>query len=202
MKTDISGKDADVLNIDISQLPPKEIDQTNNPLPSTPTDPIADKTQPKHAFLAKKILTVFLILSIIATSAFAVWRTYQKFANPPSSIKPTIAPTNTPEPTMALSLTPEPPNTYSIQILNGSGVAGAAGKMQKLLQENKYDVQDVGNATDYELNSTRIYHKATIPQIYLNILDSVLTDTYNISSYEAGLSIDSTYDIQIIIGPN
>ena len=46
----------------------------------------------------------------------------------------------------------------SVQVLNGSGVRGAAGKVAAKLQDSGFTVDDIGNADGHDFDATRIRH--------------------------------------------
>jgi len=51
------------------------------------------------------------------------------------------------------------PSPIRIQVLNGCGVAGIAGRVGKWLEKNGYDVKDIGNADRNDYSSSRILNR-------------------------------------------
>lgn len=110
--------------------------------------------------------------------------------------QPTPTPTVTPIPTLAPALSRA---DLTIQVLNGSGVVGAAGKMRELLEEKGYSVANVGNTDEYTYEETQILVKQDL-EAYLTMFKEDLGEEYSIGSTSASLEEDSPYDAQIIVG--
>ena len=110
---------------------------------------------------------------------------------------PTPSPTSTPTPTP----TPVAPNRAdsTIEILNGSGVAGAAAKMQEFLEGKGYDVGRAGNADKTDYKETEIHVKSDKKQ-YLSLLEDDVSEGYTVGTAAADLADDSDYDAQVIVG--
>jgi hypothetical protein len=113
----------------------------------------------------------------------------------------------TPTPTKSLA-TPTPESTptpdldradLSMEVLNGSGVPGAAGDTEDFLLELGYENIETGNADSYDYDQTEISIKES-KNNYLELLLSDLETEYNVSSESAYLDEEYEYDAQIIIG--
>lgn len=102
--------------------------------------------------------------------------------------------TTTPEPTVADKVKTGP----SIQVQNGSGTEGVAGKMQTALQDAGYDSVETGNADNFDYTGASIKAKdsalATAKKIKTQLTD------YTFDAEIATLSEDSDFDIIIIVG--
>ena len=116
----------------------------------------------------------------------------------------------TPAPTFvpSQSLTPSPSATPSseikrsdlkIQVLNGSGVSGAAGKAMEYLESVGYKDVAVGNAKTSDFSQTEIAIKKE-KESYLKILSDDLSEKYQISSKSATLDKASKYDAVVTLG--
>ncbi|MBU2460484.1 LytR C-terminal domain-containing protein [Patescibacteria group bacterium] len=116
---------------------------------------------------------------------------------------PKITVQSTPTPTPAPVATPTPGELQradlKVQVLNGSGIAGAAGTMKTFLEEKGYTVEDVSNAENYDYQETEIIAKAE-SRAYLSLLEKDLREDYVIGTPAATLSSDSAYDVQVIVG--
>lgn len=137
---------------------------------------------------------------------------------------PTIVPTSTPTPQPTSTPTPEKKATptptkkpaatpipqrsattaaelkrqsISVQVLNGSGVSGAAQKTADYLASFYYTVSATGNADNYDYEKTVIETKK---ETDLALLKTDLEAQYAIGTASATLSSDSAYDAVIIIG--
>jgi hypothetical protein len=116
-----------------------------------------------------------------------------------ASATPTPTPTTTPEPTPTPDLSKLDRSSLSIQVLNGSGTPGEAGKMKTLLEEKGYTVDNTGNAETYDYESTEIFVKAENEE-YLALLEDDLKESYSLGTTGATLEEDVTYDVRIIVG--
>lgn len=81
--------------------------------------------------------------------------------------------------------------TVSIEILNGSGVTGAAGAAKANLEQMGYVVNNIGNYTSTNIAKTTIYAK-----------DTKLANQFKEYYPECSIQRDSTigYDIRIVLG--
>ncbi|OGG14403.1 hypothetical protein A2875_01230 [Candidatus Gottesmanbacteria bacterium RIFCSPHIGHO2_01_FULL_46_14] len=111
--------------------------------------------------------------------------------------------TPTPTPTLAPTPTPTPvaPNRadITVEVLNGSGVAGAASKLREFLEGKGYTVGHAGNATTSDYKKTEIHVKKDKEQ-YLSLLKNDIAEGYTVSSAAADLSDNSSYGAQVIVG--
>jgi len=102
--------------------------------------------------------------------------------------------TPTPEPTVAEKVAAGP----SIQVQNGSGTEGVAGKMQTALKDSGYDAVTTGNADNFDHTGVAIKSKdsvlATAKKIKTQLKD------YTFDAEIAVLSEDSDFDIIVVVG--
>ncbi|MBI4062553.1 LytR C-terminal domain-containing protein [Candidatus Gottesmanbacteria bacterium] len=110
---------------------------------------------------------------------------------------PTPTPTSTPIPTPTPALPARA--DIRIEVLNGSGIAGAAAKMQEYLEGMGYDVGRAGNADMTGYKETEIHVKADKKQ-YLSLLQDDIAQGYTVGTAAADLSAGSDYDAQVIVG--
>lgn len=118
---------------------------------------------------------------------------------PSIGAKPTPTPTATAAPTPTPVLETTKKEELSIQVLNGSGTPGEAGKMKTFLEKKGYTVKDTGNADNYDYEATEIQIKSGKEAIY-KLLETDLKEDYNLSSSPATLSDDVPYDVRIVVG--
>ncbi len=113
------------------------------------------------------------------------------------SLKPTATatptPTSTPTPTVVIKK-----EEVKIKVLNGSGVAGKAGEVKKILEKAGYSQILTGNADEFNFKITEIHVKKS--KVYLKTeIKKILTD-YTSSFKEVFLDEKENSDVIIIIG--
>lgn len=110
---------------------------------------------------------------------------------------------NTPKPTKAVKATPTPEEVdlaaYSIDVQNGSGIAGAAAKAKTLLVGKDFNVASTGNADSSDYAKTIIKAKDAVPSAYIDALKETLSSSYDLDTVET-LDDTETADVVIIIG--
>lgn len=137
---------------------------------------------------------IFLLGAILGGIVF-----YQKGVNRGASEVPT---TSTPSPSTTPSASPSAQvdlTKYTIAVLNGSGIAGEAGRVKELLTSAGFKVGSTGNATTYDYKKTVIKAKSTVDTAFTTILIQTLSKTYLVDSLQT-LSDSSTDTIQVIVG--
>lgn len=107
----------------------------------------------------------------------------------PLEQEPTESPA--PEATVDLSL-------YKVNILNGSGIKGEAGKVQELLSDLEFDEVATGNADSYQFQETEVSFKESVNEKVFDSLTETLED-YKLKLSD-NLDDDSDYDIVITVG--
>ena len=118
---------------------------------------------------------------------------------------PSILATPSPTPTSTPTATPTPDiskldrSSISIQVLNGSGTSGVAGRMKALLEEKGYTVENTGNADSYDYENTEIEVKEQ-SAAFISLLEEDLKESYVLGTTAATLSDDVPYDVRIIVG--
>lgn len=110
-----------------------------------------------------------------------------------------------PTPTPTLETTPTPVPTpvlvkfdFKIRVENGSGIPGAAGKAQGVLQGLGYTVPDIGNADESDRSTTLIKIK-TSKLSYKDLLITDLKSSYELV-VEDGLNETTEYDALMVVG--
>lgn len=166
---------------------------------------------------------IFIILGIIAVGLliFGVTRflgskgekeEVKATPTPTEEVLPTDTPTPEASPTEEVTKTPTPKPTsnpidkttgldrskLSIQVLNGSGVAGAASKVAELLRGVGYRIASTGNADNFDFVDTSIDVKSASSS-YLGLLKKDLQSSYTIGSTSATLATGSA-DAVVIVG--
>lgn len=175
-------------------------------------------------FLFIIIFFILLIGTIFATQKLffatsvseevTITPTPTEFQFPTDTPEPSISPTAEPteKPTTAPSATPTKKasnpvdsstgldrSTLSVEVQNGSGEVGAAGKAADVLKSFGYNVTSTGNADNYEYQNVTIQVKS-IKSNFLSLLKKDLGFSYTVGSTSADLSSSSTADALVIIG--
>jgi len=86
-----------------------------------------------------------------------------------------------------------------IRVENGSGVAGAAGRTRDFLQELDYDVLSIGDATESDLEKTRLEFKDSVEN-YRDMLIADMSENYELNVAEESLDDILEYDVLITVG--
>lgn len=86
-----------------------------------------------------------------------------------------------------------------IEVLNGSGVAGLAGKAAEYLEGLGYEDIKTGNADNYDYEQTEIAIKED-KQNYLSMIRKDLEDKYPPAEEVGTLEDDSDFDVVITLG--
>ena len=108
-------------------------------------------------------------------------------------------PTSTPAPTPTPTPSTPQRSDIKVQVLNGGGTPGSAGKAKAFLEEKGYTVDDVGNTDEYTYKKTEIHVKAG-KEAYLTFLKEDVAQDYTIGTSSADLSADAAFDAQVIVG--
>lgn len=108
-------------------------------------------------------------------------------------------PTQTPTPEPTATPTPVDVSEYSVSVLNGSGKAGEAGKVETLLEEAGFTVGNTGNASRYDYSSTVVQVREDVPQEVVAQIESALSENYTVEVGES-LPENSTFDVVVTVG--
>lgn len=121
---------------------------------------------------------------------------------PAPSPTSTAIPTITPTPKVVNSIdsaTGLDRSTLSVEVQNGSGETGVAGKGSDVLKSFGYKIIATGNADNFNYENTTIQVKNTKTN-FLSLLKKDLGFSYTVGSASADLDPSSTADVLVIIG--
>lgn len=180
------------------KIEPKQ-QETSDTVLETKTPELTVEVQKESNPKSKKtfflILIIILILVLVGGGIFI----YKKSANK-NEININNAPTPVP---VAEQVTPTPEplvkDVLKIEILNGSGVPGAAGVAQKYLEGLGYKIEKTGNAKSFTVTKTEIAIKDD-KQPYLGLLIKDLEGKYILATESSSLESSSPYDVVITLG--
>ena len=115
---------------------------------------------------------------------------------PESTVAPEGSPVSSPEssPSAELEL-----SEFKVQILNGSGKIGEAGKAKTLLEKAGFKVGNTGNAAAFDFTDSVIQIKNSVSEDVLDKVKSSLSSVYSVKIGDI-LDSDSDYDIVITVG--
>lgn len=155
-----------------------------------------------------KVLAIFLTILIIAALGGGVYyyranvqgndqvaQTNDEEATQPET--QTTPAAETPTPTQASADL----SKLKVQILNGSGVAGEAGKAQSYLEKPGFKEFTTGNASSFNFTDTTVAVKANTPESAFTEAQKALSDYYqNVVKADKALEDSSQYDLVVTIG--
>jgi len=165
-----------------------------------PTPEPHQKTNRNYKKILLTILLTALAASFIAGGLFVYFSASK--VNPSPSPSPTALALATPTPSPSPSPTPEPlPDLTEIKIniLNGSGKIGEAGKVGDLLEKAGFESITTGNASRFDYEETVIEASETILPNVVNLIKDALTSSYEVSLGDT-LATSSKYDLVITVG--
>lgn len=214
----------------LAPKPPEKIDEVKKSLfeekeapkvePKTPTTappPVKDdekqeevevaqvKVEETSSSTVKNLLpaTIGFIIGIITTSLFMYYYDLQsKKADQAGQLAPitvTVSPTTQPQATDSASLVQDLA-LYDIQVLNGSGKGGEAGKLEKKLKAEGFAVFEVGNADKSDYKKTVIKAKKKVPETFLDKLKTYLKTQFEVEENVDTLADSEKTEIVIIVG--
>ncbi len=152
-----------------------------------------NNNQSQSSSLLPKIMFAIPIILLLAIFVFVILHQNNN-SNPVSSSVESTTPTAIPTPTA------QPVSSYKIKILNGTGVAGQAGEISKLLAENGFQVEATGNADNYKYTQTQVQIKSSIPDNVVSLIKESLGSDYSPKISDTNLSASSEFDIIITTG--
>ncbi len=139
---------------------------------------------------------IFLLGAILGGIVF-----YQRGVSKGQTETPTPTPT-TSVATPAASASPSATvdlTKYTVNILNGSGIVGEAGKVKDLLTIAGFKVGTTGNATTYDYTKSVIKAKSTVGATFLVKLSTSMGKSYLMDTNQV-LATSSASDVQVIVG--
>ncbi len=145
-----------------------------------------------------KILIIVAILLILAGGGFYYYQSTQKpadTAKEEEGTKESVTPTEEPTPADVAA------DAFTIEILNGSGIAGEAGRAQELLEGDEFKVDSTGNAENYDFEETVIQAGSDVEEAWIDLLRDTLGKNYTVKSGVTKLdAADSESDVVVIVG--
>ena len=149
--------------------------------------------------LSKKLfwLFLFLLVGALVVGGFFYYKAKvgeESTATTQTPQATTPEATATPTPAEEVKL-----DTLKVNILNGSGIPGEAGKIQALLEEAGFADFETGNADNYNYTITEVTLKKGVSSAAFDAVKEAL-DEYNVVKQEDTLDEDSKFDVEIVTG--
>lgn len=136
---------------------------------------------------------IIIVTALLLGAGVAGFFYMRSSSSQSTTVTPTPAPIEQePMPTEEPTVNKE---DLKVKILNGSGVVGEAGKVQKILEGADFVVDSTANADEYDHKTTDIQVKSTVPSSITNELTELLGNDYTVDSS----SLDDSEDVDIII---
>ena len=188
-----------VEDIEPPQIPPEE----NEPTTSTPTEPMQPQKEETLAIPVEKsnrrlftIGLVAFIATLITAGAYIAYSFSTKrsaeMEDELLALTPTVVPVS---PTPALDRL-----IFKLEVLNGSGVAGAAASAASTLSSRGYPIIRIGNADKSDYENTQVFIAKDLVSQEESLLKDFAVDFPSASN--AGELKNSTASARIIVGKN
>ena len=184
MKKDLKGKDEDVLNI-------------------VPSSVVSKSVSTKKPVNKKLVVLIFLSAFLLPLMGIGAFLSLSETENlsPAPTVQPTpVPPSPTPVITEEPTPIPEPPDVsvLTVQVLNGTGKAGASKAVQDILLENGFKTVTTGNAPQLGHKETKVQLKPDVDLTVTEFITSLLPG-YTVSENDP-LTSSSAYDVLITVG--
>ncbi len=88
----------------------------------------------------------------------------------------------------------------SVQVLNGSGKSGEAGKVKELLIAEGFKSIEVGNADKSNYTGVEVSHKEEVAKSVMDVIEKALGGDYEATESGELLTQESKYDIVVVVG--
>ena len=183
---------------------------------AAPAYSVPSKRSPKRFIY---LIVAIVILILLFVLGFRIFGSSKQASKPSITPTVTVAPTDSPTPSISGEVSPTESPTPSakpttspidkatglnrskltILVENGSGVAGAAGKVADDLKALGYTISSTGNADNFDFSGVTIELK-TGSSDYLPLLKSDLSDKYTITASSSDLSATISADALVIVG--
>ncbi len=131
---------------------------------------------------------------IILLACLYIFKNYNVTVEKKAASKELTLPSTAPTPTTA----EVDKEAYSIVVLNGSGIAGEAANVQKLLVDAGFKVGEIGNAESQDFTDTEISATKDVDQEYLDELEKALGNRGDVKVVKAPST--QTDDVVVTVG--
>lgn len=207
---DDTQKESVIIPEDVVSAPKPPLNLVNRQKEEEPMESITPPPAKSNARLIAVIVTVMVVLIGMVVGGFFVYQNAMNEANTAPEVivnEPTSDPLQVVEPVPTIEATDSAAtdgevafdvSELAVQVLNGSGIPGAAGEVSSLLEDSEITDIDTGNADNYDYEETVIQVKSGEDGVYEFILTTLQSD-YTVIQGE-DLDDDSEYDVIITVG--
>lgn len=195
------GQDKDTLEIKILPNPTSPVAMKETTSKKEEVNAFKSSAQPTANYNVRKIIVLTGIL-ILALGVVLFRHNLRKVRNIDVVSLPTTVPTLVPSAVTHQTENPENlgnVSEYSIQVLNGSGVAGEATRVVDILKAEGFTTLEIDNADSYIYTNTQVQMKKSVPKGIFTIVERALNSEYSVEKTEA-LTTDAKYDLIIVVG--
>jgi len=149
-----------------------------------------------------KVIILIVILLVIVGSVVGGVLYFQKGISESTQVEPTPtqAPVQTATPTPEAETVDK--TNISVNVLNGSGIAGEAGKVKEMLIEAGFseDNVSIGNAASYDFENVTVSLKEGASNALYDEIEGALTGSYEVSLSDEALDKDTNYEAVLTVG--
>ncbi|KKS33052.1 MAG: transcriptional regulator [Candidatus Amesbacteria bacterium GW2011_GWA2_42_12] len=194
------------MRLEVEQVTDETVTTTVTETPVKAAEPpldtaiFANQFQPEIEVGSKKKpiwlwITVLLLIVGAGVTWFLVWKQSKpepaKVPEVLTEASSTPLPSSTPEAKVDLSL-------YQIEIFNGSGISGEAGRVKSLLEDVGFTVKNTANADSYDFTATEITYSPDVSTAWLEKLKTELAKKYVLKEPVSGRVAGA--DVEIVVG--
>ena len=145
-----------------------------------------------------KIIVIVIVVLGLGIGGYYYYQSTQAATEPEAEKESTALsdenPTNTPTPAELDK------SAFEIEIQNGSGIAGEAGRAQELLEGDEFTVSSTANAESYDYEETVVQASEDVDEEWLDALKESLEGQYTVQSRVEELPEGSEVDVIVIVG--
>lgn len=186
----------------VSETP--SVDQTPN-FPTINSDSGYEK-KTNFKFLFLLTIVVSLVVGFVAGGFYVYFSGISSLKTGAGDEESTVMESSLPTSTPSASPTPSPTpgksaevSDLKVNILNGSGKSGEAGRAKALVEKAGFEVGSTGNAARFDYTDTIVQTKKSVGEETVKMLTEALEASYSVKAGTA-LSNSSSFDIVITVG--